>query len=222
VTAIKMCGVTREEDARAAVALGVHALGFVLWPESPRYVPLDVAAGIIQGLPPFVVPVGVFVSPSSALVAEAVQAGIRLAQVHGDSPWPDGRGPAPMLRVVHLAPGRRDEIEPAVPLGRAVLLDTHDPTRHGGTGRTIDWARAARIAAMRPVVLAGGLTPENVGQAIETVRPYAVDVASGIEARPGVKDPALMRRFVDAVRQADLRPSSPRALRPSQDVKESW
>lgn len=203
MTAIKMCGMTREEDAQAAAALGVHALGFVIWPDSPRGTTLDVAARLIRALPPFVTPVGVFVNPSRALVADAVQAGIRLVQIHGRSPWADGTEPVPVLQVVHFAPEGRDGIEPAVPPGRAVLLDASDPGRPGGTGRTVDWVGAARLAAARPVVLAGGLTPDNVGRAIETVRPYAVDVASGIEARPGVKDHGLMRRFVEAVRAAD-------------------
>lgn len=201
MTAIKMCGFTREDDARVAAALGVHALGFILWPGSPRHAPVDVAARIITSLPPFVMPVGVFVSPSAGEVAAAVTgAGIGLAQIHGDEPeWPSGKPPVPVLRVVHLAEG--DRCEPDVPVPAAVLLDSLDPVRHGGTGRTVEWTRAAAVARTRPVVLAGGLSPANVAEAIAVVRPYGVDVASGIESRPGIKDHELMRRFVAAVKE---------------------
>ena len=205
MTAIKMCGITRREDAEMAVALGVHALGFVLWPGSPRHAPLADVGRIVCALPPFVTPVGVFVNPTAAAIEEAVQvAGIRVAQIHGEVPeWPAGTAPIPLLRAVHLGAGDRGAIEPAVPPPTPVLLDVHDPVRHGGTGCAVDWARARQVARMRIVVLAGGLTPDNVGHAIETARPYAVDVASGIEAQPGVKDHALMRQFVDAVRKKE-------------------
>jgi phosphoribosylanthranilate isomerase len=101
---------------------------------------------------------------------------------------------------VHLAAGARDEIEPYVE-DRTILLDAHDPVAHGGTGRTIDWSRAKIVAAKRRVFLAGGLTPDNVGRAIAEVRPYAVDVSSGVESKPGVKDHGLLRRFIDAAKE---------------------
>ena len=219
MTAIKMCGITRHDDAELAVALGVSALGFVLWPGSPRHAPLADVDRIVRALPPFVTPVGVFVSPTAEAVVLAVQtAGIRVAQIHGDVPeWPNGTAPVPLLRAVWLGAGDDDEIEPAVPLPAPVLLDAHDPVQHGGTGRTVDWARARRVARARIVVLAGGLTPDNVGLAIGTVRPYAVDVASGIEARPGVKDHALMHRFVDAVRNGE-----PASISVPSDERRNW
>jgi phosphoribosylanthranilate isomerase len=201
MTAIKICGITRLEDAEAAVVLGANALGFVLWPKSPRHAELDTVQLIAATLPPFVVAVGVFVAPTADHVAEAVRAGIQVAQIHGDVPaWPGARPPVPILRAVHLGPGGLESIEPDVP-DETVLLDAHDADRHGGTGQTIDWVRASAIARSRRIVLAGGLTPANVGTAIRLVKPYAVDVASGVEARPGVKDHELLKRFFEAAKE---------------------
>lgn len=197
MTAVKICGITRREDADAAVVLGAHALGFVLWPASPRHANLATVATIVGGLPPFITPVGVFVNPSADDIARAAQAGLRLAQVHGAVPT--GRLALPVLRAVHLA-SSTDGIEPAVD-DATVLLDAHDPVRHGGTGQTVDWTRARAIAAKRRIVLAGGLTAENVSGAIRMVRPYAVDVASGVETEPGIKDLFKLRAFIDAVRE---------------------
>ena len=202
MTRIKMCGITRPADAELAVELGVNALGFVLWPESPRHIRIEDAARIIATLPPFVTAGGVFVNPDADAVRRAAEeAGIPLAQLHGDVPgWVGRRPPGRLLPAVHLAQGDAG-IEPACGDGEAVLLDAHDPVKHGGTGRTVDWARAALVARARPVVLAGGLTPANVAEAIRVVRPYGVDVASGIEVSPGVKDPGRMRMFVEAVKE---------------------
>ncbi len=200
MTAIKICGITRAADAEAAVRLGAHALGFVLWPSSPRHTTTQAVREIIRRLPPFVTPVGVFVDPSADDIAAAADAGLRVAQIHGTVPWwPDGPH-LPVLRAVHLGAGGPDTIEPDVD-DETVLLDAHDPVRRGGTGQTVDWTRARAIAARRRVVLAGGLTPANVGAAIQAVRPYAVDVASGVEAAPGVKDHELMRRFITAAKE---------------------
>lgn len=197
MTAIKICGLTRREDAEAAVMLGANALGFVLWPDSPRHTTVDAAAAIVRTLPPFVTPVGVFVDPSADDLARAAGAGLRLAQIHGVVPG--GSLALPVLRAVHLSGTDPDGIEPDVG-DDTVLLDAHDPVRHGGTGRTVDWARARAIAARRRIVLAGGLTPLNVGDAVATVRPYAVDVASGVETEPGIKDSLKIRAFINAVK----------------------
>jgi phosphoribosylanthranilate isomerase len=196
MTAFKICGITREADAGLAVSLGASALGFVLWPGSPRHVPLARVRLIAAAIPPFVTPVGVFVDPTSAEIADAAAAGIRLAQIHGKLP---AASPLPVLRAVHLG-DNEDGLDADVGGLEPVLLDAHDPTLHGGTGRTVDFARAAAVAARRVVVLAGGLTPANVGDAIKTVRPYAVDVASGVESAPGLKDHDKMRAFAKAVR----------------------
>lgn len=197
MTAVKICGITRDADAGLAVSLGAAALGFILWPGSPRHVKLARVKLIVATLPPFVTPVGVFVDPSATDIAEAAKAGIRLAQVHGRLP---DTSVLPILRAVHLGNNPDGLDTPVSPL-ESVLLDANDPERHGGTGRTIDFTRAAAIAATRPVVLAGGLTPDNVGGAIRTVRPYAVDVASGVEIEPGIKDHVKLRTFFQAIKE---------------------
>lgn len=201
MTFIKFCGMTREEDVAGAVVLGVDALGFVLWSGSPRHVDMKRATSLIGVLPAGITPVGVFVRPSRDDIARAVErAGIRVAQVHGTT---DAALARVDCGVWFAATLDGDDITPPVGEQYTVLLDAHDPARYGGTGRTIDWTRAARVAARRPVMLAGGLTAGNVAEAIRGVRPYGVDVASGIEERPGIKDAHAMRAFVAAVREAD-------------------
>ena len=197
---IKICGMTREVDAVLAASLGVWAVGFVLWGGSPRQTNVARVREIIRELPPTVTPVGVFVDPSDDEIAAAVDAGIQVAQVHGVVPEVRNFYRPPLIiRAVHLARDGSDAIEPPVD-DITVLLDAYDPDRRGGTGKTVDWNRAAAIARSRQVILAGGLTPENVGEAIAQVQPYGVDVASGVESSPGVKDHARMGAFIDAVR----------------------
>lgn len=199
---IKICGLTRIEDATLAAHLEVDAVGVVLWPGSPRAIGLDAAAALLAELPAFTTRVGVFVSPTPDDVATAVRAaGLGAVQLHRV------REPAPFLAlhvpVLWAAPLHEDQPDPEAPAGTTLLLDAHDPVRHGGTGRTIDWTRARRIAAReRRLVLAGGLTAENVSRAIDEVRPWAVDVSSGVEATPGIKSAARMKAFVAAVRAA--------------------
>jgi phosphoribosylanthranilate isomerase len=195
---IKICGITRIADAEAAVALGVHALGFVFWPSSPRAITPGQAHAIIRRLPPFVTAVGVFVDPVASLVAECQAAGIQVAQVVGQAPpLPIGMG---LLRAVALSADGAG-ITPAVPGDAPVLLDAHDPIRRGGTGRTIDWTAVTRIARERPVILAGGLRADNVTEAIRLAAPAGVDVSSGVEQAPGVKDHQKLAAFVAAVRR---------------------
>jgi len=204
VTAVKICGITRYEDAAAAAAWGADAIGFVLWPSSPRHTTFETARRIVRRLPPFVTPVAVFVDPSADDLDRAAGAGVRLVQIHGRVPVSStGRNPLPVLRAVHLSPSGLAAIEPAVD-DDTVLLDAYDPVQQGGTGKTVDWTRAGAIAAARRIVLAGGLTPANVGEAIRTVRPYAVDVASGVESDPGIKDSVKLRAFIEAVRDTGL------------------
>ena len=202
MTRVKICGICRPEDGAAAAAAGATAIGMVFGPASPRAVGVDAAREIVSALPAGVPAVGVFVNQSVDEINDVIaRAGLFGVQLHGDEPMEAiARIRRPVIRAMTL------EDEPAieaVPPHVTVLLDAHDPLRRGGTGRTIDWARAARIAAARHVVLAGGLTPGNVGDAIRRVSPYAVDVSSGVEQAPRQKDPALMRAFVDAVRRAD-------------------
>ena len=197
MTAIKICGITREADAGLAVSLGADAIGFVLWPKSPRHAEMARVKMITATLPPFVTPVGVYVDPTADDIARGAQAGLRLAQVHGRVPV----GAAlPVLRAMHLG-DNEDGLDAEVGPLETILLDASDPVLHGGTGRTVDFARAAAIAARRRIVLAGGLTPGNVRDAIGTVKPYAVDVASGVEAEPGIKDPGKLRAFIAAVKE---------------------
>ena len=196
MTAIKICGITREADAGLAVSLGANALGFVLWPKSPRHAEFARVKAITATLPPFVTPVGVFVDPTADEIARGAQAGVRLAQIHGRVPV---GCTLPVLRALHLG-DNPDGLDAEVGPLETILLDAHDRVLQGGTGRTVDFARAASVAARRRVVLAGGLTPANVREAIGTVRPYAVDVASGVEAEPGIKDPAKLRAFIETVK----------------------
>lgn len=196
MTAIKICGITRREDAALAAALGASYIGFVLWKDSPRAASLDIVRDIVAVLPGEVTPVGVFVNPTEAEITAAAAAGIRVAQVHADDDRSYADARIPIIRAVHLAVDR-DGVQPDVQ-DELILLDAHDPVRRGGTGRTIDWPRAAAIARARRVILAGGLTPENVRQAINEVRPFAVDVASGVESSPGVKSHELVRSFIEA------------------------
>lgn len=200
MTEVKICGITRLEDAQAAADLGASYVGFVFWSDSPRAVSIAQVKKIVGKLPKTVTPVGVFVNPSRDEINQAATAGIKIAQIHGDA-TPGGLRDVEVIRAVHLAVGARDEIEPYVD-DRKILLDAHDPVRHGGTGRTIDWSRARIVARKRQVFLAGGLTPDNVKQAIAEVQPYAVDVSSGVEAKPGIKDHELLRRFLAAAKES--------------------
>jgi phosphoribosylanthranilate isomerase len=200
MTAIKICGITRREDAELAASLGASFVGFVLWKGSPRAATLATVRQITPSLPKTVTPVGVFVDPTADEVMAAADAGIRMAQIHSEAPSFLRGVTIPVVRAVHLAIDRIDGVEPDI-ADDLVLLDAHDPVKHGGTGKTVDWRRAALIAKSRRVILAGGLTPSNVRQAISEVRPYAVDVASGVESQPGIKDHGLLRAFMAAAKE---------------------
>jgi phosphoribosylanthranilate isomerase len=198
MTFVKFCGLTRQRDLDAACELGVEAVGFVLWPKSPRFIDLEGVNRLIRSLPNTVLPVGVFVRPSRAEIESAAGAGIRTVQIHGVEPAAAVLTPSPIDRWI--AASVDADLSP-LPTHTKLLLDVHDPEQHGGTGRTIDWSKAAAIATRWPVLLAGGLNPGNVGDAIRQVRPFGVDVSSGIEERPGIKDAQAMRAFVAAVRE---------------------
>jgi phosphoribosylanthranilate isomerase len=197
---VKICGITRPEDAEAAVAAGASAIGFVFWPKSPRHIDPHRARTIAAMLPPFVTPVGVFVDQPLDHVND-VAGLVRLGavQLHGDETPEFAAGvSAPVIKAV--SPGRADVR--AWPLRVRLLLDVHDPVVRGGTGRTIDWTAAAAISAQREIVLAGGLTPDNVAGAIARVRPYGIDVSSGVERAPGIKDHGRLRALFEAVHDA--------------------
>lgn len=208
MTRIKICGVTHPEDAVLAADLGADALGLNLFRGSKRHVTRDIARDIVAVLPPFVEPVALFVNePVDRAAHVANELGLRTVQWHGDEPPlpPDTcrfipafaiAEPADLARVIaYLNFCEEDDALPA-----AVLLDGHAPGQYGGTGRTAPWHLLAGFDPGVPVILAGGLTPENVAEAIRLVRPYAVDVAGGVESSPGKKDPDKLRRFIDAVR----------------------
>ncbi len=203
---IKICGITRLEDSQAAVDLGVDALGFVFWPQSPRFIAPERAAAIIRRLPPFVTAVGLFVDPADADVAAALDAGCDLLQFHGDeSPAQcaeqSARHHRPWIKAlrVNAATDLRAAAQRYVG-ARALLLDAFVDGVPGGTGSRFDWTLIPRDLAL-PVVLAGGLTPGNVGDAIRMVRPFAVDVSGGVEAAKGIKDRARMAAFIEGARR---------------------
>ncbi len=207
MTRVKICGIRRLEDALLARAAGADYLGLVFAP-SPRRVTGAEAARIraaTAGEPPLV---GVFAgTPVAGVVATARAAGLAFLQLHGDYAVATLRAIAdttglPLIRA--LRAGVDDPIAALAGQPYALLLDTPDRTRHGGTGRTFDWSIAAPVAGQVRVFLAGGLTALNVGSAIATARPFAVDVSSGVELGPGRKDPERVRAFMAAVRAADL------------------
>ncbi len=198
---IKICGITRLEDALAAVGLGADALGFNFWPGSKRYVTPATAWEIVRRLPPFVTPVGVFVNqPDSEMIGIAKETGMRVLQLHGDEPPALCLSlPFPVVKAVRV-----DAVKTLAALASyevaAFLLDT--PTRgYGGSGTPFDWSLAEGVSEIAPIILAGGLTPENVAEAVRAVRPWAVDVASGVELSPGVKDPDKLARFIANARK---------------------
>jgi phosphoribosylanthranilate isomerase len=199
---IKICGITRLEDARHAIESGATALGFVMWPKSPRYVTPAQVRAIVDALPARATTIGLFVDERSADIRRASDAsGIGMVQLNDES-LPDAMQglDRPVLKVVTLANVER--LAMAWPEDVTLLLDAHDPVKRGGTGQTVDWDRAGEIARRRRLVLAGGLTPSNVAEAIERVRPYGVDVASGVEASPGIKDPWKVADFLSQARAA--------------------
>ena len=201
---VKVCGITRRDDALLAADLGASAVGFVFWPPSPRYVEPGVAAAIARELPADVAPIGVFVdAPVDDVRRIAALVGLAAVQLHGDEP-PTlcDELPYRVLKAVAVAGAATHEAAERVPARVTVLLDARDPVRKGGTGRTVDWRVAAEVAVRRRIFLAGGLRPENVGEALRTVRPYGIDVSSGVEVAPGRKDAGRLRGFFEEVARA--------------------
>ena len=202
---IKICGITNSDDALAAVTAGADSLGFVFHKASPRYVTAEVVRRIVATLPPFVLPVGVFVNEDMKVVRDLMDAcGLALAQLHGDesAAYCEQLG-RPVLKAIRL----RDMgsfLSLAEYKGRAgvrgFVIDAYSETAYGGTGQTTDWSLAAEAANTAAILLAGGLTSENVSEAIAKVRPYGVDVSSGVEASPGKKDHGKVKAFIQAVK----------------------
>jgi phosphoribosylanthranilate isomerase len=198
---VKICGITRVEDATVAVSLGATAVGFIFWPGSPRRVAPADAAAIGAVLPQEVWKVGVFVdAPADDIRRVIEEARLTAVQLHGnETPAAAAAFNARVIKAIALehveSPEALDDWR-----GVPILLDANDPVRKGGTGRTIDWHRAAEMAARHDIILAGGLRPGNVAEAIARVRPSGIDVSSGVEASPGVKDHDKLRSLFEALR----------------------
>ena len=206
---VKICGITNWTDARHAVESGGQFLGFNFYRPSPRYIRPALARRIIRRLPERIAVVGVFVNESEeTMLAIARRVGLDYLQLHGDEPPEQVARLKRKIRVIK-AIRVRDSFRPRQldSFGRAsaILLDGFDPRHHGGTGKTFNWSLARGSNGSRRIFLAGGLTPENVAEAIRVARPYAVDVCSGIEARPGRKDPARIVALMWAVKAAEAK-----------------
>ena len=205
-TAVKICGITRVEDALAAAHAGAHAIGLIFAAESPRRVSTGFARKVVEALPPFVTPVALFVDPQAAEVDRVIgEVGPQLLQFHGDEA-PDFcvRFGVPYIKVARVGPGvdllqyaRRHRA------AKGLLLDAFVEGSRGGTGSTFDWSLIPANLPL-PLILAGGLDPDNVGDAVRRVRPWAVDVSSGVETAKGIKDAARIAAFIRGVRDADV------------------
>ena len=209
---IKFCGITRPEDAEHAVEAGAWAIGMILWPGSPRHCPPEMAAAIARRLRRRVEIVGVFVNqPLDEVAAMADVIGLSMIQLHGDEgpSYAAEAGRRTGCKIIKAARVRIGSDLVSIEAFRTDyhLLDAHDEKLRGGTGKTFDWSLVAQRRSEIPLILSGGLNPDNVGAAIDQVRPFAVDVASGVESAPGVKDHVKMDAFAAAVVAAGERPA---------------
>jgi phosphoribosylanthranilate isomerase len=204
---VKICGITNVEDALLACEFGADAIGLNFYSKSPRSISPFTASKIIRKLPPFVAPVGVFVNWQAAPVTALAKAlSLSAVQLHGDEPpnlVTEIAKKVSVFKALHV--GKGSALPPFAKYrgATAFLLDAPHSGQYGGTGKTADWEVARTAANSHRILLAGGLTPENVAEAILSVRPYAVDVTSGVEAKPGEKDPAKLRAFFEAVARAN-------------------
>jgi phosphoribosylanthranilate isomerase len=206
---VKICGITNWTDARCAVEAGVQFLGFNFYRPSPRYIQPAAARQIIRRLPERIEAVGVFVNETEAkMLAIARRVGLDYLQLHGEE-LPEQvarlKRKIPVIKAVRVRDSFRPEQLDSFGQASAILLDGFDPRHHGGTGKRFNWSLARGSNGVRRIFLAGGLTPENVGEAIRIAHPYAVDVCSGVEARPGQKDPARIVALMAAVKTAEAK-----------------
>ena len=205
-TRIKVCGMRELGEVAGVVAAGVDAIGLIFAPQSPRCIDPERAREIVAGLPPFVDAVGVFVDQEAAAVNEIVRyCGLTMVQLHGaESPAYCAEIAGRVLKVFRVRESTtREELAPYADEVSAFLFDTFQEKMVGGTGQTFDWRLLEKLMPPRPVILAGGLTPENVGEAVRQARPFAVDLNSGVEFAPGRKDLAKVREAVAQVAAAD-------------------
>jgi phosphoribosylanthranilate isomerase len=204
---VKICGITNLADARAACDLGAYALGLNFYEKSPRVIAPATAWNIRRSLPDGIQAVGVFVNwKPAAVIALCTSLQLSAAQLHGDESTMDAvlcSKALPVIKAFRVPPSISPARIAKFPRGTQFLLDAAKPGQYGGSGHIANWTIARRIAATRPIILAGGLTPENVAEAIRTVRPHAVDVASGVESRAGKKDRGKMREFFREVERAN-------------------
>ena len=205
VVRVKICGLTRPEDVAAAIAAGADALGFVFVPASPRFLRPETARSLCRLVPAFVSRVGLFLDQEEQQVRSVLeQVPLNLLQFHGseDAAY-CGQFGLPYIKAVSMdSPNPVAAAEAAYPDAAGILLDSHEPGGLGGTGRQLEWQRVCRGGL--PLILAGGLNPSNVAAAVKAVRPWAVDVSSGVESSPGVKDPLAMRQFIDEAKSEQL------------------
>lgn len=215
---IKICGITTVDDALRAATLGADAVGFIFWPNSPRFIEPRTARAIVRRLAGRLRTVGVFVNqPLSEVNAAAASVGIDMVQLHGEENAEYCAAMTrPVIKTLALGSASAEEDVDRIPESATLLLDKLDPVRKGGTGCRVNWNLAARIALRRPTILAGGLNPVNVAAAVKIVEPYGIDISSGIEWSPGVKDPRLMEALFEALNRsragqaATARPSGER------------
>jgi len=199
MTKVKICGITNIDDAMAAVEAGADALGFV-FAESSRHVDMDTVSSILRELPPFINTVGVFANQSMDEILTALDFGIHYVQIHGEPSTPSRGLARHMIRGIRV--GCAEDIhllssDDSISSCTALLLDAHVEGMMGGTGRTFDWDLAVQAKSLgKPIILAGGLTPDNVEEAVRKVQPYAVDVSTGVEISPGRKDHAKIKEFI--------------------------
>ncbi len=201
-TKIKICGITNIEDALFAAEAGADALGFVFYEKSPRYVSSETVKKIVSMLPPFVTTVGLFVNAGVEAIETTVRlSGIDVIQLHGDeTPEECGFAPHPVIKAVRVKDAGSLAGVEKYPVS-ALLLDAWNDQQYGGTGESFNWQLARNLTGQLPIILAGGLNPDNVAEAIRVVAPYAVDVSSGVEISPGKKDHDKIRKFIQQVRQ---------------------
>jgi len=210
-TRVKICGITRVEDACAAIDSGADALGLVFCSKSPRYVELSVAANIARTIGPFVTIVGLFVNAGEAQVREAVKTvGLDMLQFHGDEDEVYcAQFEKPYIKAIRMSPELDvKEVMTKYPSARGFLFDAWNKDKYGGTGETFEWDRLSilkeSVDTDIPFILAGGLIPENVDQAVAAVKPYAIDVSGGVELSPGIKSPELIQQFIDRSNSGEM------------------
>jgi phosphoribosylanthranilate isomerase len=205
MTEVKICGITNREDALLAFECGADALGFVFHPGSPRYLESDAVRKIILNLPAAITKVGVFVNRESHVVrGMADYCGLDIIQLHGDETLAYCQSFPPLSVIKAVAGFKEIDLRRLAEYPvKAFLVDSRDAERYGGTGQTSDWTQAKKIREFSPLILAGGLNAGNIREAIETVSPDAVDIASGVEISPGKKDPEKMKELIGIVRALD-------------------